>query len=144
MTMMKTVTHTKDKRRAWIRIGILLLLLGIPVFLAVRKYQQILRDQALIAAIKRQDSRTAITLLDAGADANALDKPDRALNLTTLLGDLWQQMRGRTSKTEHYNPALFLAVGSIKVISQPFSQPINSRRIRDLLEVQPENATVVQ
>ncbi len=144
MTRMKTVTHPKGKCRAWIRVGILLLIFGIPAVLAVRKYQQILRDHALIAAIKKQDSRTAIALLDAGADPNALDRPGRSLNFTTILGDFWQQVRGTKPASERYNPALFLAVGSIKVISQPFSQPISSRKIRDLLEVQPENAAIVQ
>ena len=62
-------TKRRFKVRRWIllALGVLLLLLSVPLFLMVRNLQKVQRNQALIAAIKKNDTETVTALLNAGA-----------------------------------------------------------------------------
>src|SRR5262245_19237712 len=52
-------------------------------------------DHALILAIKKQDTKAAIALLNQGANANATDRPYTPITLTTLFADFWRRVKGQ-------------------------------------------------
>jgi len=104
--------------RKW-SIGILLALLLLPAsffcLLYGREVRQQRLDRALIQAIKKEDTLTAIDLLNQGADANVTDKPFRQITLKSFLTDLWNRLRGKKplQSQEFYTPALLLAYGPV-------------------------------
>src|SRR5689334_17971778 len=53
---------------------LLLLLVGLPAWLTYRAVRQERLNRALITAIKKNDTKTVMMLLDQGADANAQDE----------------------------------------------------------------------
>jgi len=67
-----------QKRRVRIdMVVILVILVGVPVLLLWRTVQHFRYNEALVQAVLHNDTQTAIRLLDAGADANALDESRR-------------------------------------------------------------------
>lgn len=84
-------------------IGLLLLLLlvslvGTPTWLTYHQERQDVLDHALIAAIKRDDTPAALSLLGQGADANARDE------LNQKPTSLWQLLLD-TVRGKHVSPA---------------------------------------
>ncbi len=101
------------------RITVLIAVLVLPAlafggWLSWQIRQQRL-DHALIEAIKKRDTPTAIRLLDQGADPNAKDRPYKRITLKRLLADFWNKMKGNKPPLNgaEYRPALLLAYGPI-------------------------------
>src|SRR5207249_1278615 len=84
-----------------------------------RQIRQQRLDRALIAAIKHNRIPTAIALLDAGADANTVDKPRKPITWKSLLADFGSRFHGYVppKETEYYPPALLLPY---RVPDEPF------------------------
>src|ERR1043166_749336 len=89
--------------------AVILPVLSFSVWYSRQERQQRL-DHALIEAIKKNDTMTAIALLDEGADANATDKPYNPLSIRNLLMNFWACFQRKESKPEEkaYTPALLL------------------------------------
>src|SRR5437763_5727766 len=86
------------RRRARIIILVLLLLLvGIPIGYALRLFRQDQVDRSLLNAIKANDTLTALTALDAGADPNAYETPQRSPGAG--IGRLLRTLRHPEAKT---------------------------------------------
>jgi len=89
---------------------VLLIALGLPPLLINREWQHQKRNRALIAAIRRNDERAVVSLLNAGADANARDdhKPPTP---GRILAQYWERLRGkRPAPNPSVHPALLVAV----------------------------------
>src|SRR5882724_12766570 len=84
-------TPFRWKRSVWITLGVVVILLGYLTLLLVQESRYFQRDRDLIAAIKSNDTEKAIALLDAGADANALDLQDKSNHFREILSDFWQR-----------------------------------------------------
>ncbi|MCW3099071.1 MAG: hypothetical protein JWL77_4689 [Chthonomonadaceae bacterium] len=82
----------------------MLLLPGIFVWKAYRQEQL---DCALLIAIKHNATKTAVSLLAAGADANAKDLPTGS---RVMWQRLWDRLRGKRPPTKTAQSALLLAV----------------------------------
>lgn len=74
----------------------------------VQTRQQML-DAALIEAIKRRQTRQAISLLNEGASGNALDIPRQPLTVQTFVSDVWATLNGTARSKVTYPSALTLA-----------------------------------
>src|SRR5438874_353932 len=98
------------KRSLWILLAVTLLSLLIFCLWYDRQIRQQRLDRALIAAIKHNRIPTAIALLDAGADANTVDKPRKPITWNSLLADFGSRFHGYVppKETEYYPPALLL------------------------------------
>lgn len=98
------------KRTIWLLLALFL----IPVLLFGiwfnRQVRQQRLDHALIEAIKKNDTQTAIALLDQGADANATDKPYTSVRLGNALAGFWNGLRGNrlTQENTVYPSALLV------------------------------------
>ncbi len=82
-------------------------LLGVPGWLTYREVRQEQLDQALIAAIEREDVPTAIWLLRQGADGNAGRRPKETLSLWQ---HFWDVLQGKHSKLPSAYPTALLMV----------------------------------
>jgi hypothetical protein len=100
------------KRLTWI---LLLALILLPVLVSCVWYGLQVRqqrlDHALIKAIKKRDTGTAISLLDQGADANATDKPEISVTLKSMLDVFWSRLKGNApSKDTGFFPSALLSL----------------------------------
>ncbi len=84
----------------------LLILIAVPLGLTWREVRQERLNQALIAAIKRNDTNSVTSLLEQGADANTRDDPGRKISIWQRL---MNQLQGRSSVTADAPTALFQA-----------------------------------
>jgi ankyrin repeat protein len=73
----------------WITLGLVTVLLGAPWLMLWRQYRL---DHDLVAAVRRNDTQTAIALLNRGADANARAETRGAPSPWRLL---WDRLRGK-------------------------------------------------
>jgi uncharacterized protein len=98
------------KQSTWI----LLVLFLLPVLASGIRYGRQIRqqhlDHALIVAIKKKDTSSAISLLNQGADANATDKPYTLVTLQSFLAEFWNRIQGKKPPKDikFYPPALLL------------------------------------
>lgn len=110
----------KSRGSVWILLTIIILpVLASCVWYARQSRQQRL-DYALIEAIKKNDTKTAITFLEQGADANATDKPYTPITLKSVLADFWNRIKGNKppKDTKYYPPALMLVYGPVALTSR--------------------------
>jgi ankyrin repeat protein len=82
---MKRIHH---KRVGLLFLLLMALLIAVPVGLTWRAVRQERLNQSLIAAVKRNDDRAVVSLLDQGADANCRDEPLRKFSLWETLVQL--------------------------------------------------------
>jgi hypothetical protein len=103
------------KRSLWILLTLILLPILASFIWYGRQIRQQRLDRALIEAIKKDDTKTAIALLDQGADANVTDRPEKPVTLPGLLSALWNRIKGNPPPrdTKVYPSALLL----------PYSRP---------------------
>jgi ankyrin repeat protein len=103
------------KRIVWISFTMVFLVVVIGTWYN-RKLRQQWLDLALIAAIQKNDTQTAIALLDLGADANATDKPSTPISLKGLLADCWHGLKGNKPPRDArvYCPAIVLPYQGIR------------------------------
>jgi hypothetical protein len=113
---------------------VLLPVLASCVWYARQSRQQRL-DHALIEAIKKSDTQTAIALLDAGADANATDKPVRQQPVAQILFDCWDRLRGKKppADAKPYDPAILVLLRNDGAKNAPL-YPENARLMAALLD----------
>ena len=76
---------------------VLLLIAGLVVLPVVREFRLQEKNQALIAAIKRDDALSVVHLLDEGADANAKDLPR---DIRPFWRVFWDKLHHRPMKTK--------------------------------------------
>src|SRR5882724_8544586 len=128
------------KRLIWILLAVVCLpVLASGIWYGRQVRQQHL-DHALIEAIKKNDTPTAVALLDQGADANATDKPVTPVTLISVLTDFWSKIKGKKTHKERYTSALILpyyalekVAGTEEVYLKPLP-PDNPRLVQSLLE----------
>src|ERR1043166_2029675 len=77
-----------------------------------RQARQQRLDHALIEAIKKNDTKAAIALLDQGADANTTAKPYHQVTFKSLLVDFWNKINGNVpvQSTSPFPSALILTI----------------------------------
>src|SRR5579859_6918143 len=80
-----SVKRTDRKRTAPVLIGLLAFLITAPVVATWRAVRQEQLNRALIEAVKRNDDRAVVALLQVGADTNCRDAPPRKLSLLETL-----------------------------------------------------------
>ena len=102
----------KVRRVHWARVvfgGFGLAILGSAAMIGLRIRQEQL-DRSLIQAIKQNDTSRALSALNQGANANALDMPRVPFTWPTALEYLKQlfQPKSKTTHPAHYNSALSL------------------------------------
>src|SRR5438552_1258357 len=108
-------SHRRFAQRLTIALP-LLALLAASIYVCVQLRQNSL-DAALIQAIKHRQASVAvspqasvaISLLDKGASANAVESPDKPLTLSKLLSDFWVRLRRNGLKQKKGVSALMLA-----------------------------------
>ena len=71
-----------------------------------RQKQQYVRNRALIAAIRANDTPSALSLLEQGADPNTREEPDEPLSPWKLL---WDKLRGHPTPPNESRTALLIA-----------------------------------
>jgi ankyrin repeat protein len=133
------------KRLTWILLALVLLPILIFCLWYGRQVRQQRLDHALIVAIKKNDTPTAIAMLNQGADANATDKPHLSPTLTAMLADLWHRIRHHPpEQARPYHPALLLSLGSdwLPFDWQPFDREGDDPP--ELPAERPENRAIVQ
>lgn len=74
-------------------LGLVVLVIALPIWPLYRQIRQERLDQALIAAIRRNDARTVAALLSQGAAANAVAYPTEERPFWTAFMD---RLRGKT------------------------------------------------
>jgi ankyrin repeat protein len=109
------MTSRRYKRSGVVFLGLLALLIAVPVGLTWSAVRQARLNQALIAAVRRNDDRAAVMLLNLGADANCQDEP---LGQSSLWQTLMQIMRGKRQRSLA-PPPLLIALGIGKYLLQP-------------------------
>lgn len=123
----KRFTEALIKRLPWILLTLFLL----PVLASLVWYGRQVRQQrlnhALIEAIKKNDTRSAIALLEEGADSNATNQSYIPITFKSTLADFWNRVKGNKRpksaafdapallmpywfRITHDNPALFTAL----------------------------------
>ena len=121
-----------QRQAVGLSIGLLAALILTPVvlvtWLMAREQQQEANNYALITAIKRKDTESAIRLLDAGVDANARDEPAKTESMWQWMLD---RLHGKRPPPSSAPTALLLAL-------EPFP---NSR---GRIVVLPDNLRIVQ
>jgi hypothetical protein len=126
---------TKTKRRTALFV-LLAILLAIPAWLTYRAYRQNQLDRALIAALKRDDVQTALSLLAEGADANARDWPSQQRPFWQLL---WPR-RGNDTVARGIPPSALLVALSPRPAGQ-----VSLRGVpMDYYRISPENPAVIK
>src|SRR5437868_6032345 len=63
-------------------------------------------DDALILAIKKRQIQRAVSLVDEGASARAVDSPGSPTTIKTVLAEFWDRVRGRANRGRTGTPAL--------------------------------------
>lgn len=96
-------THFK---RIIFLVCLLAIMVGVPVWLTWRQARQCRLDRALIAAIEQRKPQEAMALLDAGADANARQKPQEVHPWWRYI---WKRLHGNKPAPTPSNTALVLA-----------------------------------
>src|SRR5262249_12410025 len=114
---------TNNNRRSvsfWIFLIVVLISVVGMVFWYWQQVRQQRLDHALIEAIKKEDTKTAIALLDAGADANATDKPYKPMTWNRMLADLWNKLQGKKPaiETQVYESALVLVYPTGRILTR--------------------------
>jgi ankyrin repeat protein len=111
------------------------LLIAVPVGLTWRAVRQERLNQSLIAAVKRNDDRAVVSLLDQGADANCRDEPLRKFSLWETLV---QVLPGRKSQPSDTPTPLLIALEYRKELKLPDGElglpPENLRLVGALLD----------
>src|SRR5262249_39155274 len=106
---MDTTMKSLRKRPTWILLTLILLPVLVSSVWIWRQVRQQRLDHALIESIKRNDTKSAIALLDQGADANATDKPYQPLLLKSMLSDFWNKVRGiKPAKNQKVYPSALM------------------------------------
>jgi hypothetical protein len=124
-------------RRNW-RTSILLAAIILPLLAAATWYGcetlQANLDRALIQAVKRRDTATAISLLRTGANANAEDGLRKPLSFGTLLGNFWYRLKGVKSarQTDDDAPGMSRGIGRTALMWAAYQS--DSRLVGELLE----------
>jgi len=112
-------------------VVILLILVGLPLLFLWRTVQHFRRNEDLVHAVKRNDTKVAIRLLDAGADANALDETGRT---GTLLQRLIEDMRANhIAQYVRPDPVLYMMLA-----------PCYSQSLKKRVPTYPENPALVR
>lgn len=129
--------NARRKRKFLFLLSLLLLLpiLAFSVWYG-RQVRQRRFDYALIEAIKKNDAKKAIALLNEGADANAVDKPYQPKTFWSMLQELWN--RSKTNQTVEENgsfpSALMMTIWSYSSENDTDMPEDNTALIRVLLE----------
>jgi ankyrin repeat protein len=100
----------RTRRVMLLTVALPVLLAGILILLTGLDLRQIQRNQALIAAVKRNDATSVATLLAQGADANARDGTGRHLSIRNLLLD---RLFGKHSMAPAGPTALMVAMDTL-------------------------------
>jgi ankyrin repeat protein len=119
----------------WLVIALpLLALVAASISIALQWRQENL-DHRLIQAIKRRQNNLAISLLNAGASANAQDTPYSPLTIRTLVSTVWRILNRRGPSKLEYPSSLILTctVGSDVHTVQSGAAPANAPLMRTLL-----------
>lgn len=98
-------------------LGVACLLSAIPAVLAWHIVRQQRLNSTLLTAVKRNDARAVVSLLNQGADANCRDAPPSELSFGQLVMDF---LSGRPTQRSHAPTPLLIA---LKALPQP--QPPN-------------------
>src|SRR5439155_11480016 len=125
------------KRKVVMALLLLTVLAGVPGWLLVRAYRQARLDHALIAAIKRDDTKGILSALNAGADANAFADNDTPPSFRSILQDFWDRILHKKPNAPHkFRPtALYLVITQhIPITTTPLMlPPDNSTAVAALL-----------
>ncbi len=93
--------------RILLLLFLLVVLIGVPVWQAMRLIRQERLNRALIAAIKKNQVQVALALLNAGADPNARDAPpDRR----SVWQQVWDSLHGRHDSSRENAPTALLVL----------------------------------
>jgi hypothetical protein len=98
---------SKRRRTTLLALMITFLLIALPGWSVWRAVRQERMNQALIAAIRRNDTRAVLSLLFDGADANARDKGK--ISARQAINDFWNRMRGRKQE-EDFRPSAIVVL----------------------------------
>ncbi|HLK55882.1 MAG TPA: ankyrin repeat domain-containing protein [Chthonomonadaceae bacterium] len=123
-------------------VSALLLIIAMLTLLCVRTVHQEQLNRALIAAIKTNDTTTALAVLNAGADANAKDSGDAPPSVREILKRFIDRLRGSHTNNEPPSSAL-LTCFHVRLIVRDYlgrlpdtyvSDPDNPLLVKALLE----------
>ena len=106
--------YARTGRRRLFTLTVLLGIVAIPSSFVWREYRQERRNQALIAAIKRNDTKAVLHLLDEGADANARDQANRKFDGWQAFKNLFVRQHSHDLQVEEGIPAI--VVGCIPTV----------------------------
>ena len=110
---------------------ILLFVGGLVVLPVVREMRQQEKNRALIEAVKQNDARAVIRLLEAGADANARDVPQETRPFWRVM---WDKLREPTKKGKAFLPTALQVTFANHRRDANGSYPSDTRILRALLE----------
>lgn len=118
----------RKRRLSLIVLCLLILFFTVPILLTWRLVRRTQRNQALIAAIKENNTRAALTLLEQGADADARDEPH-----LKLLDMLWASLHPAHGPTGAAPTALQLLLGEGRQNIPDYVPPMNMPLLQALL-----------
>src|SRR5579859_2335248 len=87
------MNRTRRKRDGLIFLTLLALLIGVPVGFISRQVRQERLNRNLIAAVKANDTKAVVSLLDQGANANCRDEPHRKFSMWQTLMQVVRRRR---------------------------------------------------
>jgi hypothetical protein len=105
-------------------LGVFLTVVLLPVFAGgayvSRQIRQDQLNRALIAAIKKRNAPTAISLLEQGADANTTDQPYKPVTLKSLFWYFWSRPNGsRYAIDANASPTALMCVYGVVSFNPP-------------------------
>src|SRR5579871_4062460 len=120
------------KRILLILLFFVAVLISLPVWSVCHQIRQERLNRDLIAAVKKNDTATALALLKAGADANAQEKGNTPVSARQVLRAWWDRLRGRKPADTDFHPAALI------IASDAYDRDINGS------VTPPENVALVQ
>jgi ankyrin repeat protein len=124
------------KRTLLLTLLLLTVVIGLPVWSVYRQVRQERLNRDLIAAIKKNDTATAIALLNAGVDVNAQDKGNAPVSARQVLMTWIERLRGRKSTQKTLYPSALSVASDIYVEQRDgrVTPPENTALVKALLD----------
>src|SRR5579884_2189473 len=123
--MVSSRRHKRNGLIALLFLAALVAGLGWTVYAPVKQERL---NHALIAAIKRNDTKTALALLAEGADPNSRDEPPQHLSFWRLL---WDRLRGKRPAPSSAPTALLLACSWNQEMNDMPNNPVLVKALLD-------------